>query len=293
MNFLKIVEALFICLFIIPVNGFGQIQNNDNRNYRMPNIIIILADDLGYGDLGCYGSSEVKTPNIDKLAKEGLRFTDFHSNGAVCSPTRAALLTGRYQQRMGITNALGEGDSGLGGQQAKNEITMAQYLKKAGYKTGIIGKWHLGYNEDQNPLNYGFDEFRGMLHGAVDYITYINTFGRFDWWHNKNLFYEKDYVTRVITTHSEDLIETWKDEPFFLFVAHQAIHFPWMTPADKGYREEGLKYREVSGTLNRLGPHSPQEIKQVIRIMTEELDNSVGHIMAKLNMLNLNKQTKY
>src|SRR5690606_16835847 len=130
----------------------------------LPNIIFIVADDLGYGDLSVYGG-EVNTPHLDKLAQEGLRFTDFHSNGANCSPTRAALLTGRYQQRMGIEGALGEHAKGLGGPEAKNEITIAQYLKDAGYKTSLIGKWHLGYGKAQGPIHFGFDEFKGMLHG--------------------------------------------------------------------------------------------------------------------------------
>ncbi len=270
----RIIESLLISL-TIPIEGCSQFQNSPSYRSEKPNIIIILADDLGYGDLSCYGSSKVKTPHIDKLANEGLRFTDFHSNGAVCSPTRAALLTGRYQQRMGITGALGEGEKGLGGPEAKSEITIAQYLKKAGYHTGMIGKWHLGYNEEQNPIHFGFDEFRGMLHGAVDYHSHINTFGRFDWWQNEKTIKENGYITHLVTDHTEKLIEKWKDEPFFLFVSHLAIHFPWQTPDDEAHREEGKKYRDVSGPLNRLGPHPPEKSGNVVRIMIEELDKSV------------------
>lgn len=286
----KMIKTLLIPL-IIPFGGNCQMRSVQSAIPEKPNFIIILADDLGYGDLGCYGSIKVKTPHIDILAKEGLRFTDFHSNGAVCSPTRAALLTGRYQQRMGITSALGEGEKGLGGPEAKNEITIAQYLKEAGYHTGIIGKWHLGYNKEQNPIHFGFDEFRGMLHGAVDYHSHINTFGRFDWWNNEKLVNEEGYITHLVTDHTIDLIEKWKDGPFFLYVSHLAIHFPWQTPDDEAHREEGKKYRDVSGSLNRLGPHPPEKSGEVVRIMIEELDKSVGKIMAKLKQLNIDKQT--
>ena len=272
----------------LSIGGFSCIKNSTSK--KRPNFVIILADDFGYGDVSINGG-DVITPNIDKLAKEGLLFTDFHSNGAVCSPTRAALLTGRYQQRMGIISALGEGEKGLGSPQARNEVTIAQYLKKAGYHTGIVGKWHLGYNEEQNPIHFGFDEFRGMLHGAVDYHSHVNTFGRFDWWHNNDLVREEGYATHLITDHAEKLINKWKEEPFFLFVSHLAIHFPWQTPDDEAHREEGKKYRDVSGPLNRLGPHPPEESGETVRVMIKELDKSVGKILARLKDAGIDKNT--
>lgn len=255
-----------------------------------PNIIIILADDLGYGDLGIYGG-DVPVPNLARMAREGLRFTDFHSNGAVCSPTRAALLTGRYQQRMGIEKALGEDEKGLGDEKAKQEITIAKYLRDTGYATGIIGKWHLGYTVEQSPVNYGFDEFWGTLHGAGDYHSRINTFGRYDWWHNKDTVKEKGYSTDLITQHAIDFMKDHRKGPFFLFVSHKAIHFPWQTPGDTAFRKEGFKYRDVQGPLNRLGQHSPQESREVIRQMIIEMDKSVGEILAALRKLKLDKNT--
>lgn len=120
----------------------------------LPNLILIMADDLGYGDISCYGNDYIETPNIDKLAKEGIRFTDFHSNGTVCSPTRAALMTGKYQQRTGVNGvntAANHRRVGL----AIDEITMADELKKYGYSTGIFGKWHLGYAPEFNPTIQG------------------------------------------------------------------------------------------------------------------------------------------
>ena len=137
-----------------------------------PNIILILADDLGYGDLGCYGGTRARTPHLDGLAREGLRLTDFHANAASCSPTRAALLTGRYQQRSGVEMALSERSPGL----RAGERTMATYLKAAGYATGAFGKWHLGSRPDSPalPNRQGFDEFRGARHGGVDYISHVD-----------------------------------------------------------------------------------------------------------------------
>lgn len=143
-----------------------------------PNIVLIMADDLGYGDLSCDGATRLKTPRIDRLAKEGLKFPDFHSNAASRSPTRAALLTGQYQQRAGVETALSEKSPGLPDQA----VTIAEYLKTAGYSTGLFGKWHLGSRPDSAalPNRQGFDEFRGSRHGAVDYASHVDRYGRLD-----------------------------------------------------------------------------------------------------------------
>ena len=270
-------------------NAQEQLMDTRGEPSR-PNVVLILADDLGYGDIGRYGG-RARTPHLDRLAGEGLVFSDFHANGPVCSPTRAALLTGRYQQRMGIDNALGEGQTGLGHPRAKGEITVAEYLRRAGYRTGIVGKWHLGYEPEQNPLNFGFDEFRGMLHGAVDYHSHVNTFGRFDWWHDRSLVKEEGYVTDLITEHSLSFLERHRKVPFFLFVSHLAIHSPWQTPDDVGQREVGKKYRDVSGPLNKLGPHPPDKAGAAVRRMIEEMDKGVGRITAKLRELGLAENT--
>jgi len=147
---LNICNLLVICLLSVVVFGCTE--------KKQPNIIIIMADDLGYGDLGCYGASHLQTPNIDRLADSGIMFLDYHSNGTVCSPTRAALLTGRYQQRSGIegvVTAAGHRHTGL----SPEEYTIADFLGSKGYQTGIIGKWHLGYDTAFSPVNNGFDFF--------------------------------------------------------------------------------------------------------------------------------------
>lgn len=250
-----------------------------------PNIVLILADDLGYGDLGCYGATRLKTPHLDRLAREGLRLTDFHSNGSTCSPTRAALLTGRYQQRSGITEALSEKSPGL----RADERTIAEYLKPAGYATGVFGKWHLGSKPDSAalPNRQGFDVFRGSRHGGVDYASHVDRFGRRDWWHDEQPVVERGYATDLLTDHAVQFIEQHREEPFFLYLAHTAIHFPWMSPADKAYREEGKDYNNST----KIGPHAPDEIAEVVVQMIERLDDGVGRVMDAIRALPKGRET--
>ena len=169
--------------------------------YRMilaekPNMILIMADDLGYGDLSCYGNEAYKTPRLDQMAAEGLRFTDFHSSGPVCSPTRAGLLTGRYQQRSGIPGVINASfkENRHHGLHA-SEITFPELIQDAGYQTAMFGKWHLGYRERFNPMHHGFQTFRGYVSGNIDYHSHIDRMGVFDWWNGTHLEDEKGYST--------------------------------------------------------------------------------------------------
>jgi len=248
-----------------------------------PNIILIVADDLGYGDVGCYGNPVNQTPHIDALADGGLKFTDFHTNGPVCSPTRAALLTGRYQQRAGIESALGENEHGLG----PHELTMATCLQNAGYATGMFGKWHLGMSLEEGPNRHGFQEFIGHRHGALDYQSHVTKYGAVDWWQNEALSDEAGFCTDLITDHSVRFIEEQQTNPFFLFVSHSAIHFPWMAPEDAAHRKPGVRYEDLS----RLGPHAPEEVGNVVRKMIESLDDGVGRIVDKVRDLELEQET--
>lgn len=249
-----------------------------------PNIILILADDLGYADLGVFGNKINRTPHLDRLANEGIRFTDFHSNGANCSPTRVAILTGQYQQRWGIEGALGEGAKGL----SQQSITIAERLRDAGYATGLIGKWHLGYQPDNSPLRHGFDEFIGHLHGATDYISHVDRYGRMDWWHNEKKVVEAGHNTELITKHAVRFIEKSRNRPFFLFVSHSAIHFPWQTKDSSAHRQPGKRYESSGG---KLGPHVGGPLQPIVQGMIEELDDSVGKIVAAVEKHQLGKQT--
>ena len=136
-----------------------------------PNVVLIITDDIGYGDLSSYGAPDIRTPNIDRLAKEGVRFTDFYSNGVVCTPTRTALMTGRYQHRVGMEKrpTLGRSvNSGL----AVTGRTLPRLFKDNGYATALFGKWHLGYRPEFGPNAHGFDYFYGFLSGAINYFTH-------------------------------------------------------------------------------------------------------------------------
>ncbi len=252
-----------------------------------PNFIIILADDLGYGDLGCYGSAVNRTPHLDRMAAEGLRFTDFHSNGPMCSATRAALLTGKYQQRFGrnfeaALSAKSMPDEGL----PLDAVTIADALGDAGYATGMYGKWHLGFHPPLMPPQQGFDDFRGLVTGGGDYHSHINRSGDKDWWHNNEIKMEEGYSTHLITQHSQEFIRQHKEEPFFLYVAHLAIHFPWQGPEDEGYRVEGGDYWN-----NKHGVPRGSNVGPVTKEMIESLDGSVGQILTTLRELNLDEDT--
>lgn len=229
---------------------------------KRPNIIIFLADDLGYGDTSPY-DGWIDTPAMDRMAAEGLRFTDFHSNGAVCSPTRAALLTGRYQQRVGIEDVLVDRDGwfshGVG--LEPTELTFARLFKDAGYATALFGKWHLGARLEQNPVHHGFDEFRGYLEGAIDYVDHAKT-----WWQGLEQKDEEGYTTHLITQHATRYIREHSDEPFCLFVSHEAVHLPWQAPGDGPFCKP---YRDWK----------PEEIREKYIAMTAELDKGLGEVL--------------
>lgn len=260
------------------------------QNSAHPNIIIILADDIGYGDLGGWFGGEAHTPNLNRLAKKGMLFTDFHSNGAMCSPTRAALLTGRYQQRVGIEDPLpgfweqpGKGKvKGISDAQYERPKTIANYLKETGYATAFYGKWHLGNHPDANPTKFGFDEFKGLTSGCGDYFSKIDRYGYPDWWHNDQLFFQKGYTTDVITSNGINFIKQHKKQPFFLYLAHLGVHFPWQSPDDAQLptREQGKDFTSNKpGTQSKLGPHKPKDVPAVLHEMIESLDRNIGRLV--------------
>lgn len=264
-----------------------------------PNIVVIMADDLGYGDLGGAWGGRAKTPHLDQLAREGLRFTDFHSSGPVCTPTRAALMTGRYPLRLGIEKAFnhpfnfdGWQDRGIAADHNKNEITIATYLQRAGYATGIFGKWHLGKHPAANPVRHGFDEFRGLTCGCGDYISKLTRFGEADWWHNDALEFQDGYATTVLADNAVRFIEQRAGKPFFLYVPYSAIHFPWQDANDDGQitRQLGQPVG-TRGATEKTGPHVASEVPAVVQRMIEEIDAGVGRIVSAIKQAGIGRNT--
>lgn len=255
---------------------------------ELPNVLLIVADDLGYGDLGCYGSTVHETPHIDALAANGMRFTDFHSAGAMCSPTRASLLTGCYPQRFGTAF-----DGALSGANGRSDglpleaVTVAEALKESGYATACFGKWHLGYEAPLLPNRQGFDVFRGLLSGDGDFHTHVDRSGNEDWFHNEELVKEDGYTTDLLTRHAVDFIEARKDGPFFLYLPHLAIHFPWQGPDDPPHRQAGQSYHKDKWGIIP----DPENVASHVKAMVESLDEGVGRLMEVLRRLSLDDNT--
>lgn len=244
-----------------------------------PNFVVILADDLGYGDLSCYGNKKFLTPHLDQLADEGLKFTDFHSNGSVCSPTRAAFLTGRYQQRAGVPGVIyANPDVNRHHGLAVSEVTLADVLREAGYRTGVVGKWHLGYDPKFNPTHNGFDVFHGYVSGNVDYHSHRDGTDIEDWWDGAEKKDEPGYSTHLITKHALEFIESNREQPFFLYIAHEAPHSPFQGPNDPPVR----------------GPNAKKPRKDVAnayREMVTEMDKGIGEVVTTLDRLKLSENT--
>ncbi|MFW5802711.1 MAG: sulfatase-like hydrolase/transferase [Verrucomicrobiota bacterium] len=254
---------------------------------KHPNIILIMADDLGYGDLGCFGSDRIRTPNIDALAGRGVAFTDFHSNGAVCTPTRAALLTGCYQQRSGLEGVIYVGGpTRRTGLDPNETYSLAHALREAGYTTALYGKWHLGYRTEFNPVHHGFDQFRGYVSGNVDYHSHVDNSGVADWWDGLEQVEEDGYVTDLVNRHAADFIEEHQNEPFFLYVAHEAPHFPYQGRKDPPERFVGGK------PPKDFDPWGSRPDRQAAyQEMIEAMDEGIGWIVDKLHECGLEDST--
>lgn len=242
-----------------------------------PNILFILADDLGYGDPGCYGCEDIRTPHLDRLADAGLKFTDFYANAAVCSPTRAAFLTGRYQQRIGLDNALGYQEMGRG--LPLDGETIADALRDAGYRTGLAGKWHLGYDDGRRPLQQGFDHFFGLLGGNHHYFEHMDRIGVHDLWMGDEPVEREGYSTDLVTEDAIQFLEESRETPFFLYLSHPAPHFPWQGPNDIDKDVQPKTKAWQTGD------------RATYVSMVERMDEGIGKVLAKLDELNLTGNT--
>ena len=192
-----------------------------------PNVIFILADDLGWGDLSCYGRPDYRTPNLDRLAAQGVRFTDAYSCSAVCTPTRCGFITGRYpaRQKVGLHEPLIATNREVG--LDPQHPSIASLLKKSGYQTALFGKWHLGFRPEWGPNAHGFDEFFGVLAGAADYHLHKNGLGEPDLYENLTPVEKNGYLTDLLTQRAVDFIKRRRTAPFYLSLHYTAPHWPW------------------------------------------------------------------
>jgi len=255
----------------------------DAQSADLPNVVLIITDDVGYGDIGSYGAPDVKTPNIDSLAKNGTRLTDFYAAPS-CSPTRAALISGRYQQRYRIEVPLGSA-RGPAGEQGLRPTgrTLPQLLKNNGYRTALIGKWHLGYKREFSPVAHGFDYFFGFKSGLLDYYQHTDQNGEPDLFENDEPTRVDGYSTDVFTERSVKFIEESAGRPFFLEVAYNAAHWPFQVPDHPSVAPDNARFVQPQD--------DPTSTRQDYVAILERADRGVGQILAALERRGLSRNT--
>ena len=246
-----------------------------------PNVVLIITDDLGWGDVGSYGATDIRTPHIDSLARDGIRLTDFYANGVTCSPTRAALISGRYQQRFGLETPLPSataagGDRGL----PATGYSLPQLLKNNGYATALVGKWHLGYKPEYSPNAHGFDYFYGFKSGYHDYYTHQGGDGEPDLWENDQPVERRGYTTDLVTERAIRFIEQHaRREPFFIDIAYNAPHWPYQVPGSPSVAPDNARH---------VMPQDPATASRADYIaMVEHLDRGIGEVLAALDRLSI------
>ena len=277
------------CLLVVPAltlllshcASLGVRAADDNAS-TPPNVIFLLVDDMGYADVGCMGSKDIKTPNIDRIAAEGVRLTDCYASAPVCSPTRAAFLTGLWQQRTGIEWAIGltsEEAKRVNGKLVKaeepftmglapNESYLTPLLKKHGYGTAAYGKWHLGFKPEYNPVKHGFDEYWGIIGGQCDYYQYYYLGGMKQLYEKMEMTTAEGYITDLINERAVRYISEEGTSPFFIYVPYNAVHHPYHVPGDPSqtYTNENKNDGTRAGYAK----------------MVESIDKGVGDMFAAL-----------
>ncbi len=241
-----------------------------------PSIILIVTDDHGYGDLGSFGSEDLRTPNLDALVNSGAKLTHWYANSSVCAPSRASFMSGKYPHNAGVPDLLAPRSPGV----SLNLVTLAEALKTSGYRTGAVGKWHMGAADKYLPNQRGFDAFFGHLEGTLDYFSHMYYLPRAKrpfhdlWRNNKEVWEEGSYTTDLFTREAKAFIRNNYDQPFFLYVAFNAPHYPLHVP--RAYLER----------FSHLDPH-----RQRIAATLAVVDEGVGKITNQLEELGIRDDT--
>lgn len=249
-----------------------------------PNVVFILADDLGWGDLSCYGRPDYRTPNLDLLASQGIRFTDAYSASAVCTPTRCGFLTGRYpaREKIGLIEPLPANNHHVG--LDPQVPTIASLLKSSGYETALIGKWHLGFRPEWGPNAHGFNEFFGVLAGAADYHLHKNPLGEPDLYENLTPVERTGYLTDLLTTRAVDYIQRRRSAPFYLSLHYTAPHWPWQD------RKGGERIDFTTTSKDPLTMRGGGSLKLYAEMM-RSLDDGIGRVMRALTAAGVERNT--
>jgi arylsulfatase A-like enzyme len=254
------------------------------QTQRRPNIVFILADDMGYADVACYGRPDLRTPNIDRLAASGVRLLQAYANSAVCTATRVGLITGRYQYRLRIgleePLAIAVPDVGL----PPEHPTLPSLLRKAGYGTTLVGKWHLGYLPKFGPLQSGYDHFFGFRSGAIDYYSHNGTDQKPDLWDGDVPVQQSGYMTNLLGDRAVSAINVYAKarQPFLLSVHFNAPHWPWEAPGDEA-ESERIRATNLF--------HYDGGTQKTYQRMITELDTQVGRVLDALKSNGLTDNT--
>ena len=274
------ITTLAAALLLITSSATGSQQSPPDR----PNVVLIMTDDAGYADTGSYGAPDIRTPNIDSLARDGVKLTDFYANAMSCTPTRAGLISGRYQQRYGIEFVLpapGLPGSDRGLPPLAHSLPLL--MKKNGYATALVGKWHLGYKHEFSPRAHGFDLFFGYKSAAIDYYTHFTTrpsegalfvSGQPDLWEDDALIEQDGYMTDLITRRTVEFINQNATRPFFIDVAFNAPHSPTQRP-------DNPVHNPAPGSATRAD----------YAAVMERVDRGVGEILQTLRSRGLEQNT--
>lgn len=277
----RVTRREFIGTAVTTTAALSQVRLAAQK--RRPNVLFILADDLGYGDLSCYGRPDYRTPVLDGLAQQGLKFMSAYAAAPVCTPTRCAFHTGRYPQRLPVgleePLTLATRDVGL----PAGHPTIASLLKASDYETALIGKWHLGWKPESTPTRHGFDHFYGILSGAADYFTHRSdaSLGSTDLWDDLRPIERLGYLTDLLTDKAVDFVSQRRTRPFYLSLHYTAPHSPWEGPEDAaiGHDDHGP------------GPMVEGGSPKIFASMMKSMDTGIGKVLAALKRARIERDT--